>query len=84
MSLDMTRLTSAPVSPTLRKAFYDHPTDTLATIEAAGYFNAAYAALPKATILEVVAASAGTPVACDFVVTASSASGVTIAAKATS
>lgn len=63
------------------RAHYFHPTDAQAAIVAANYFNDAYLALPKGTVIETVAAMDSTPVAKDYVVTASSVAGVTIAAK---
>ncbi len=53
--------------------------DAAATVETAAYFDAAYLRLPKGTIIDAVMAVGGTPVRKSYVVTASSASGVTIA-----
>jgi len=58
---------------------YYWTTDAAAAIEAANYFNSAWERLPKGTRLEAVMVTGGTPVTKTYVVTASSASGVTIA-----
>ncbi|MGE3914057.1 MAG: hypothetical protein AB7F78_00040 [Hyphomicrobiaceae bacterium] len=84
MTFDPARLTSRSDTPYSRCAKYTHPTDTLAAMQATGYFDAAYAALPKGTTLEMVAAMDGTPRSAEGVVTASSSSGVTIAMAETS
>lgn len=59
-------------------AHYVH-TDAKATIVGAGYFNADWQYLPKGTIIHVASAIGGTPVGFSLIVTASSASGVTVA-----
>lgn len=80
MTFDPNRLTSRPVTPQLREAFYTHDTDTQANMMAANYFNAAWAALPKGAVMTMVATLTGTPDRVDVVVTASSeAGGVTVA-----
>lgn len=74
------QLTSHQLSPSVRTAHYRHDADTQANMRAANYFNAAWEALPKGTILTCVAeAGTATPTVCNYIVTASSAAGVTIA-----
>jgi hypothetical protein len=58
-------------------------TDTAAVVEAAHYFDSIYQNLPVGTVIEATMAMGGTPVIKDYVVTASSASAVTIALKST-
>jgi hypothetical protein len=65
------------------KASYITP-DAAATVETAGYFNSAWERLPKNTIIEAVMVANGTPVHKTYIVTASSASAVTIAVQAVS
>lgn len=57
--------------------------DAKAAVEAAGYFNDAWKRLRKNTILTVVSSSAGTPKVSTYIVTASSASAVTIVLQTT-
>lgn len=72
-------LTSSNDGHTGRRARYE-TTDTHATVRAANYFNAAYNALSKGAILDVIAESdTATPKLCTYIVTASSVAGVTIA-----
>jgi hypothetical protein len=56
-------------------------TEAASVIETAAYFNAAYKQLAKGDIIFAVCVISGTPVLRQYVVTASSASGVTIAAQ---
>jgi hypothetical protein len=78
MAFDQHRLTSRSDTAYTRTAKYSHPTDTLAQMQTAGYFDAAYAALPKGTTLELVSTLSGTPRKAAAIVTASSISGVTL------
>lgn len=79
MALIAKNLTSRQLAPGIRKAEYFHATDAQAAIRAANYFNDAYQALPKGTIIDVLAATDTTPVLCRYVVTASASNGVTLA-----
>ena len=84
MTFDPNRLTSKSDTPYSRCAKYTHGTDTLAAMQATGYFDAAYTALPKGTVLDLVASMDGTPRAATAVITASSSGGVTIGMAETS
>lgn len=79
MPLVAARLASMADTPYSRRAKYTHDTDAKSDMKASNYFNAAYVALPKGTVIECVAAMAGTPVHFQLVVTASSSSAVTVA-----
>lgn len=56
-------------------------TEAYADIAANGYFDSAYKLLGKGDIIMAVCSVGGTPVLRSYVVTASSSSGVTIAAQ---
>ncbi|MBJ7535287.1 hypothetical protein JDN40_14340 [Rhodomicrobium vannielii ATCC 17100] len=53
--------------------------DAPAAVETAGYFAAVWTRLQKGTIIQAVMSISGTPVYKNYIVTASSASGVTVA-----
>lgn len=63
-----------------RRATYITP-DAAAVVEAAGYFNAAAARLPKNTVIQAVMAADGTPVLKHYVVTVNSGATVTVAVQ---
>lgn len=80
MALDKSRMSSWNDTAYTRRARYSHPTDSQANMVASNYFNAAWDALPKGTIVDCTAALNSTPVHFSVVVTASSESGgVTVA-----
>lgn len=73
----------APTQTTIRQRFYA-TADAVATVETAGYFNAARARLTKGDVLVAVMVALGTPVLKQYVFTAVPASGnVTIALQTT-
>lgn len=79
MALTRKNLVSHQMSPSFRAAYYQTD-DTQATVRAANYFNDDWTALPKNTVLTVVAeANTAAPKVCVYVVTASAANGVTLA-----
>lgn len=77
MAYDKTKLATWPTS-TLGRCGEYRTTDAKATIMAANYFNSSWEALPKGTILDIVAATDTTPVYFSVIVTASSSSAVTV------
>lgn len=58
--------------------FYYATDDTKATVEGAGYFNAAVAALPKGSIIQVAGDIDGTPFHTSYIVSANDGSAVTL------
>lgn len=57
--------------------------DAAATVEGAGYFNAAAGELLRGSTIVVIAAFAGTPIRKEYVVTANTGTVVTIALQTT-
>ena len=78
MSFDKTKLATWPDTTSTRRGRYS-TNDAKATVLAANYFNDAYPALPKGTVIDVTCAMDTTPVLITVVVTASSSAGVTVA-----
>lgn len=62
MALDPTRLdpTGSGSKGTRTRAIYDHATDTIAVITAAGYFNAMANEMSRVAVLVIVAANGTT------------------------
>ena len=58
--------------------------DAAATVEATGYFNSIYQNLPVGSLIDAIMAVGGTPVFKNYIVTASSSAGVTIALQTVS
>jgi hypothetical protein len=83
MPFDRNRLVTWADTQHTRTAKYSTP-DAQSVIEAANYFTPVWEILPKATTIECVAVTGGTPILLQYIVTASAAGGVTIALQKTS